>query len=158
MMLGAVFSNLCPFADDLMERADKWTMPLFILFFVLSGAGLQLNVFSDIMIVIIGIVYVTVRVCGKYLGAYCGCKITACDKKVTKNLGITLFPQAGVALGMSLMVADLGEQGMLIRNIVLFAVLIYELVGPALTKMALNRAGEISPMPDNVKNRYTEKK
>lgn len=152
MMLGTVFCNVCDFSAEIMEKTDKWTVPLFALFFVLSGAELELNVFSDIAIVGIGAVYIIARSLGKYLGAYASAKLTKCDEKTTKYLGITLLPQAGVALGMSVTVMELGEVGSVIRNIVLFSVLIYELFGPVLTKIALTKAGNIEPKPKD-KNR-----
>ena len=145
MMLGTMFCNLCDFSAEIMEKTDKWTNPIFTLFFVLSGAELELSVFTDAAIVGIGVAYIVSRSIGKYFGAYSSAKICRCDKSTTKYLGITLLPQAGVALGMSVTAMELGEVGSLIRNIVLFSVLIYELVGPTLTKMALTRAGEIEP-------------
>jgi hypothetical protein len=144
MMLGTVFCNLCDFSADIMERADKWTAPLFILFFVISGAELRLDILSSVSVIVIGIVYIIFRSAGKYFGAFGSAKLTGCDNTIQKYLGITLLPQAGVALGMSsIVLSTMGEQGVLVRNIVLFAVLIYELVGPVLTKMALMRAGDI---------------
>lgn len=153
MMLGTVFCNICPLSHDIMERTDKWTSPLFALFFVVSGAELQLSVFKDSAIIIIGIVYIVFRCLGKYFGTKFSAKATKCSPEICKYLGITLFPQAGVALGMCATAMQLGEQGSLIRNITLFAVLIYELVGPLMTKNALMKAGEIAPMPEHVKNR-----
>ncbi len=147
MMLGTVFCNMCDFSAEIMEKTDKWTVPLFVLFFVMSGAELELSVFSDIVIVGIGAAYIISRSLGKYFGAYSSAKIMKCDEKTTKYLGITLLPQAGVALGMSVTVLELGEIGQLVRNIVLFSVLIYELVGPMLTKIALTKAGNIEPKP-----------
>ena len=157
MMLGTVFCNICPLSHDIMERTDKWTSPLFALFFVVSGAELQLSVFKDSAIIIIGVVYIVFRCLGKYYGARVSAKATNCSPEICKYLGITLFPQAGVALGMCATAMQLGEQGSLIRNITLFAVLIYELVGPLMTKNALMKAGEIPPMPDHVKNRREHK-
>ena len=160
MMLGTVFCNICPLSHDLMERSDKWTSPLLALFFVISGAELELSVFADIAIVGIGIVYIIFRCLGKYFGAFISAKATACDNNICKYLGVTLFPQAGVALGMCGIVAssaDFGNQGALIRNITLFAVLIYELVGPLMTRQALKAAGEIKAIPDEVKNRRQNK-
>ena len=153
MMLGTVFCNICPLSADLMEKADKWTAPLFVLFFVISGAELELGVFADLAIVGIGLVYILFRSAGKYVGAYFSCRASGCDDNVTKYLGITLLPQAGVALGMCITAQQLGADGALIRNIVLFSVLIYELIGPALTKMALLRAGDIQPKSHEVINR-----
>ena len=145
MMLGTVFCNFCDFSEELMERVDRWTAPLFVLFFVLSGAELELSVFSDIVIVLIGIVYIFFRSVGKYSGAFASAKLSGCDDTIVKYLGITLLPQAGVALGMAMKSAELGAEATIISNITLFAVLVYEIVGPALTKMSLLRAGEIQP-------------
>ena len=153
MMLGTMFCNLCPLSDELMEKADRWTSPLFALFFVLSGAELELDVFADLMIVLLGLLYIVARSAGKYLGAYCSARALGCSRSVYHNLGITLLPQAGVALGMCVTARELGEAGELICNITLFAILIYELVGPMLTKQALQRAGDIQPMSEEVLNR-----
>ncbi|MEE1137818.1 MAG: cation:proton antiporter [Acutalibacteraceae bacterium] len=152
MMLGTIFCNICDFSAEIMEKTDKWTVPLFALFFVLSGAELELSVFTDLAIVGIGIAYIFSRSLGKYFGAFGSAKLMKCDKKTTKYLGITLLPQAGVALGMSVTAMELGEVGEMIRNIVLFSVLIYELFGPVMTKWALTRAGNIEPKPHH-KNR-----
>jgi len=145
MMLGTVFCNLCDFSEELMDRMDRWSAPLLVLFFVLSGAELELGAFSDIVVVGIGLVYILFRCLGKYFGAGSSAKIVKCDAKTIKYLGITLFPQAGVALGMAMKAEALGAEGMIVTNITLFSVLIYELVGPYLTKMALMKAGEIQP-------------
>ena len=153
MMLGTMFCNLCPLSDELMEKADRWTSPLFALFFVLSGAELELDVFANLMIVLLGLLYVVARSAGKYLGAYLSARALGCSRSVYHNLGITLLPQAGVALGMCVTARELGEAGELICNITLFAILIYELVGPMLTKQALQRAGDIQPMSEEVLNR-----
>ena len=153
MMLGTVFCNLCPLSDEIMAKADRWTSPLFAAFFVISGAELELSVFTDKMIVLVGIVYIVTRSLGKYLGAHYSAKLMHCQPTICKYLGIALLPQAGVALGMCVTAKELGAEGDLIRNITLFAILIYELVGPMLTKLALIDAGEIQPMSDDVKNR-----
>lgn len=153
MMLGTVFCNTCPLSGDLMGAADKWTSPLFALFFVISGADLELGVFADFAIVIVGLVYIVFRCIGKYVGASISAKATHCSPEICKYLGITLFPQAGVALGMCTTAMQLGEQGNLIRNITLFAVLVYELVGPLMTKMALTAAGDITEKPEEVVRR-----
>lgn len=153
MMLGTVFCNICPLSFDLMSSADKWTSPLFALFFVISGAELELSVFSEISIVLIGLVYIITRCFGKYIGTFVSAKFMKCSPNICKYLGITLFPQAGVALGMCTTAMELGSQGALIRNITLFAVLIYELVGPLMTRMSLSAAGEIKPIPEEVKLR-----
>ncbi len=147
MMLGTMFCNLCDFSAEIMDKTDKWTVPLFVLFFVMSGAELELSVFTDVVIVGIGVAYIVTRSFGKYFGAYGSAKLMKCDEKTTKYLGITLLPQAGVALGMSVTAMELGEVGQIVRNIVLFSVLIYELVGPVLTKIALTKAGNIEPKP-----------
>jgi len=153
MMLGTVFCNLCPMSRELMAKSDKWTSPLFALFFVISGAELELSVFADIAIVAIGAIYIVFRSLGKYFGAAVSCRWTKCAPQVCKYLGITLLPQAGVALGMCITARQLGAEGDMIRNIILFSVLIYELFGPLFTKNALKKAGEIQPIPEDVKNR-----
>ena len=146
MMLGTVFCNICDFSEELMERADRWTAPLLILFFVISGAELKLSVFSNLIFVVIGIAYIVFRCIGKYFGARFSAKATGCDENIVKYLGITLFPQAGVALGMASQALEFGgEVGVLVQSITLFSVLIYELVGPFLTKVALTKAGDIKP-------------
>lgn len=158
MMLGTVFCNICPLSEDLMAATDKWTSPLFAIFFVISGAELELSVFTDLAIVVIGIVYILFRSLGKYVGAFASAKATDCSPAICKYLGITLLPQAGVALGMCTIAAqDLPGEGAMIRNITLFAVLIYELFGPVLTRWALTRAGDIQPIPHEVKMRRQQK-
>jgi len=142
MMTGTVFCNICDFSEELMGRVDSWTAPLFVLFFVLSGAELNLKVLSNPLVLLVGAVYIAARSLGKYLGAYGSCKATGCSESITKHLGITLLPQAGVALGMALTAQQLSD-GEVVRNVVLFSVLVYELVGPALTKRSLIAAGEI---------------
>ena len=157
MMAGTVFCNICPLSDDIMEKIDRWTNPLFALFFVISGSELELNVFSSVAVILICLIYIVTRSLGKYFGAYFSAKITGCDKEVCDNLGICLLPQAGVALGMCVEATVLGQQGILIRNITLAAILIYELIGPLLTKRALERAHNITEMSEDVKNRRQHK-
>ena len=153
MSMGVIFCNRCPLAEDLMEKSDKWTSPLFALFFILSGAELELGVFSSAAVVGIGVLYILFRCVGKYFGAYISTTLTGYDSDVRKWFGITLFPQAGVALGMSVTVASWGAEGALIRNIILFGVLVYELFGPVMTKFALTRSGDIKPKSPEVENR-----
>ncbi|MBE6728554.1 MAG: sodium:proton antiporter [Ruminococcaceae bacterium] len=147
MMLGTVFCNECDFSEELMDRLDRWTAPIYILFFVLSGAELELSKFQDIVVVGIGLAYIAARSLGKYFGARFSAKAVKCDSNIVKFLGITLLPQAGVALGMALKAKtlDAGGVGEVVANITLFSVLIYELIGPFLTKVALTKAGEIKP-------------
>ena len=151
MMLGTVFCNVCDFSLELMDRVDRWTAPLFVLFFVISGAELDLSVFTNIGIVLVGVAYIASRSFGKYFGAFASAKVMKCDKQITRYLGVTLLPQAGVALGMANTVkgyyanVEGSEVGVIVVSITLFAVLVYELVGPMLTKIALQKAGEIDP-------------
>ena len=145
MMLGTVFCNICDFSHEFMERVDRWTAPLYILFFVLSGAELELSVFGDIAIVLIGLTYIVSRCIGKYFGAYASAKSVKSSPNIVKYLGITLWPQAGVALGMALKATALDDVGTVVSNITLFSVLIYELVGPSFTKWALTKSGDIKP-------------
>ncbi len=142
MMTGTVFCNICDFSEELMHRVDGWTTPLSILFFVISGAELDLNIFRNPIIPMVGIIYIIFRSLGKYFGSSISCHFTHCPDNVTKHIGITLLPQAGVALGMAQTAVALSD-GAMVRNVVLFSVLIYELVGPVLTKRALISSGEI---------------
>lgn len=144
MMTGTLFCNICDFSEELMARVDSWTAPLFVLFFVLSGAELDLSVLRNPPVLLIGVIYIFVRSLGKYLGAYGSCSLTGCGDNIKKYLGVTLLPQAGVALGMAITAESLTD-GAVVRSVVLFSVLVYELVGPALTKRALLAAGEIHP-------------
>ena len=144
MMTGTVFCNVCPTSEELMDRLDRWVSPINILFFVLSGAELDLTILSNPLVLLVGVVYIASRSLGKISGAYTSCRATKCSPSIQKYLGITLLPQAGVALGMAAEAAQLSD-GHMVRNVVLFSVLVYELVGPTLTRMALTAAGEICP-------------
>ena len=144
MMTGTVFCNICDTSEELMSRVDGWTMPLNILFFAISGAELDLQVLVQPVTLLVGVIYILARSAGKYFGSGISCRLTRQSKPIVDNLGITLLPQAGVALGMALTAATL-PSGHLARNVVLFAVLVYELVGPTLTKRSLIRVGEIRP-------------
>ena len=143
MMLGTVFCNVCDVSEELMDRADRWTVPILILFFVISGSELDLSVFKDPFVILIGLVYILSRSLGKYFGAGLSARAVKCEPNIIKYLGITLLPQAGVALGMAIKATALGPEGEIVRNITLFAVLIYEILGPSLTRMALIKAGDI---------------
>ena len=145
MMLGTIFCNICDFSAELMDRLDRWTGPIYVLFFVLSGAELELSVFTEGIVLLIGFSYIVFRCLGKYFGARLSADISHAEPNVKKYLGITLFPQAGVALGMAMKAMTFGSIGHLVANITLFSVLIYELVGPFLTKVSLQKAGEIDP-------------
>jgi len=157
MMLGTVFCNKCPLADELMDRADAWTAPLMALFFTISGAQLEFSVFADIVIIGVGLAYILSRCAGKYFGARISSRLAGCDSSIQQYLGITLFPQAGVALGMCIVVDNAWGGGSNVTNIVLFGILIYELFGPLLTKMALTRSGDIQPQSPEVQNRRSDK-
>jgi len=149
MMCGTVFCNLCDFSEEIMHKTERWTAPIYVLFFVISGAELDLRVFGSLAVVGIGVAYIISRSAGKIVGASISAKFMGCEESICKYLGITLLPQAGVALGMSVVVANefKADGGDVIRNIILFSVLIYELVGPLMTKMALTAAGDIRPKP-----------
>jgi len=142
MAIGAAMANFSKVSDAVMECTDRWTPPLFMLFFVISGAEFNFEIFKTVGL--IGILYLVLRSAGKYFGAMFGCVLVKSEKNVKKYLGITLLPQAGVAIGMAQLsltvVPDYGEQ---IRAVILCATLVYELVGPLLTKIALTKAGEI---------------
>jgi Kef-type K+ transport system membrane component KefB len=140
---------------------------LFALFFVISGAELDLSVFTKGMMVLVGVIYIASRSIGKYTGAWSSAKLAKSDTNIVKYLGITLLPQAGVALGMADLVQEATEfsailvGGMsvaqIVLNITLFAVLIYELFGPMATRAALTAAGDIVPKSEDVKNRRQRK-
>lgn len=157
MMCGTIFCNICECSDEMMARADSWSKPLLILFFVLSGAELDLSVFTQPLLVLVGVVYIVSRCIGKYFGAMGSAKMTKCSPDIVKYLGITLFPQAGVALGM---ISTVKSDGVLsggiadvVSFVILFAVLVYEIVGPVMTKWALTRAGDITEKPANSSKR-----
>ena len=157
MMMGSVFCNLCPLSEEIMSRSDRWSAPLMVLFFVLSGAELELGVLARGSSVLVGVIYILVRSAGKYFGARESAKLSRCSKTVVDYLGVTLLPQAGVALGMCVTASTLSGDGTMIRNTVLFAVLVYELVGPLMTKWALTRAGDIQPRSAEVLSRRERK-
>ena len=157
MMTGTIFCNICSTSEELMERVERWTVPLNILFFVISGAELDLQVLVQPVTILVGVIYILARSVGKYYGSAASCRWTAQPKPITDNLGITLLPQAGVALGMALTAATLPD-GALTRNVVLFAVLIYELVGPWLTKRSLLAVGEIQPEGRTSARRHNQPK
>lgn len=144
MMTGTIFCNICETSEELMSRVDGWTMPLNVLFFAISGAELNLNVLAQPVTLLVGVLYIIARSAGKYYGSRFSCELCKEPKPICNNLGITLLPQAGVALGMAITAASLPD-GELTRNVVLFSVLIYELVGPNLTKHSLMAVGEINP-------------
>ena len=147
MAMGTVFCNMCSFSEELMDRVDRWTAPIMVLFFVISGADLDFMVFGDWAIILVGVIYIIFRSAGKIMGANWSSKFMKCTPTIQKYLGITLLPQAGVCLGMSLTAMSLGAPGQIIRNVALFSVLVYELVGPLLTRIALQKAGEIKERP-----------
>ena len=157
MMIGATYINLGN-NQEIVERdfslVERWTPSLFLLFFVLSGAHLVtagkelLSSNTNMLYVfIVFIGYIVARSLGKYFGAFIGCKLTNRSKSITKYLGITLLPQAGVAIGMANQISSMeafnNSSGNIIVTVVLCATLVYELIGPLLTKISLNKAGEI---------------
>ena len=148
MMLGATYCNMRKDCDRYLQRVDEFTAPLFTLFFVISGASIDLSILGQFSIVLVAIVYIIFRTLGKYSGAYLGSVIAKAEPNVKKYLGITLLPQAGVAIGMAnIAKASFGEDGAKIFTIALCATFIYELFGPVLTKIALEKAGEIPTIP-----------
>ena len=147
-MIGAVLCNFGKDVDRILDGSERWTPPLFMLFFVISGAELNLDVLPTVGV--LGVLYIIARSLGKYFGAMAGAGAVKADPNVRKYLGITLLPQAGVAVGMATIAlneftalgqSDLGKK---IQAVVLCATLVYEIVGPMLTKIALKRAGEIA--------------
>ena len=152
MSIGAVYVNLRDDAIQTLEQAESWTPPLFMLFFVISGADLNVAVLPSLGL--LGVVYIVTRVVGKYFGAYIGCTISKTSHKIRKYLGLSLIPQAGVAIGIAqLVVKELPEYGASIQAVILCATLIYELIGPVITKYSLLKAGEIVVEPKHHKNK-----
>ncbi|MBR4360942.1 MAG: cation:proton antiporter [Clostridia bacterium] len=144
MMIGAVMVNMSQQREVLMEQCDRFTPPLFLLFFVLSGADLDLSVLPQVGL--IGVLYLALRFMGKWGGTMLGAVCVHADDNIKKYLGLTLLPQAGVAIGMaSLVAARFPTLGAQINTIVLAGVLVFELIGPIITKLALTKAGEIAP-------------
>lgn len=143
MSMGAMLINLSKSAGSILKLTDSITPPIFVMFFVVSGMELNLSVLPQIGVM--GILYVVCRIVGKVAGAYLGAVIMKAPENIKKYLGFSLVPQAGVAIGLSLLAAQmLPEYGQTIRAVILSATLIYELVGPAITRVSLKRAGEIS--------------
>ncbi|MBQ9833531.1 MAG: cation:proton antiporter [Clostridia bacterium] len=150
MAIGAVLVNMRDDALQVLDNCDTWTPPLFMLFFVISGAELDLAVLPSVGL--LGVLYLVARSLGKYFGAYLGSTVVKASPNIRKYLGITLLPQAGVAIGMAQMAAvALPESGTQIQAVVLCATLVYELVGPVCTKIALTKAGEIEKKADKLK-------
>ncbi len=142
MAMGAVIANFSPDVNHLMKLSDKITPPIFMLFFVSSGAELKLSVLPSVGVV--GIIYIIVRVIGKIFGASLGAIVCKADKNIRKYLGPALVPQAGVAIGLSLAASNVVPQyATQIRTVILCGTLVYELVGPAIAKTSLKKAGEI---------------
>ena len=143
MALGATLANTSSFADVVFEQTDRMTPPIFMMFFFLSGAALDISIIPSVGV--IGIIYIIFRVLGKMLGSFVGAKISKADKKVQKYLGFTLIPQAGVAIGLATTAMSIvPDYGPKISTIILCCNVIYELTGPVITKLALKKAGEIN--------------
>ena len=143
MMVGATISNMAYNKNRLFSVVDRFTPPIFIAFFTLAGAELKLNILRQVGLV--GVGYIVFRVIGKMLGAYLGAKFTGAPAAVRKYLGLALIPQAGVAIGLSMIAEQiLPGMGVVIRTIILSATVVYELIGPVAAKVALLKAGEIT--------------
>ena len=152
MVAGALFTNMAKDADRTLDILDRFTSPIFMMFFVLSGASLDLSIFFNekgLIVLVIAIVYIIFRVIGKYLGAFTGASITKCEPQVRKYLGLALVPQAGVAIGLATtankLFNELGdfESASLVLAVVLTSTLVYELAGPLVAKYALTKSGDI---------------
>lgn len=142
MMIGAMMVNLSQQREVLIEQCNRFTPPLFLLFFVLSGADLDLSVLPSVGL--IGVAYLLLRCIGKWGGTYLGAVCVKADKHIRHYLGLTLLPQAGVAIGMAALVsARFPTLAAQVNTIVLAGVLVFELIGPVITKIALTKAGEI---------------
>lgn len=155
MVAGMMFTNFAKDSDRTLDILERFTSPIYMMFFVLSGASLDLSVFINgkgLIILAVAGVYVIFRVVGKYVGAFTGASITKSEPKVKKYLGLTLVPQAGVAIGLATnanvlfaQFEETKEAAVMVLAIVLTSTLIYELIGPLVSKFALSKAGEIPP-------------
>ena len=153
MMAGAIYTNFVSDSNRTLDVMDRFTSPIYMMFFVISGASLDLTIFfnrNGLIVVGIAAAYVIFRVIGKWLGAFTGASITRCEDKIKKYLGFALIPQAGVAIGLATTAytlfnknPDTALAGSLILAIILTSTLIYELIGPMVAKFALSKAGEI---------------
>ena len=153
MMSGAIYTNMCKDSGKTLDVMDRFTSPIYMMFFVISGASLDLSIFFNkdgLLVIAIAAVYIIFRVVGKWIGAFTGASISHSEPQIKKYLGFALVPQAGVAIGLSTTAYRLFSSnpatqraGALILAIILTSTLIYELVGPLAAKFALKKAGEI---------------
>ena len=152
MSAGVIYTNLAKECGPTLDVLDRFTSPIYMVFFVISGASLDLTIFfnkNGLIVIGIALAYVLLRAFGKWLGAFSGSSVTRSEPQVKKYLGLTLIPQAGVAIGLSTTASDLfsrvgnTEASIMVIAIVLTSTLVYELVGPMITKFALEKAGEI---------------
>ena len=153
MMIGAVYTNMCKDSGKTLDIMDRFTAPIYMMFFVISGASLDLTIFlnkNGLLVLLVAAVYIVFRVVGKWAGAFTGSTITNAEPKIKKYLGFTLVPQAGVAIGLATNASVLFTKnpeteiaGSLIIAIILTSTLVYELTGPLISKFALKKAGEI---------------
>jgi len=143
MTTGAVVTNMIKKSKKIFELVDRFSPPIYVAFFTISGASLDIGILKEVGL--IGLGYVVFRSIGKICGAFFGAKVLHMPENIQKYLGITLLPQAGVAIGFSVVAQNvLPEYGTAIRTITLGATFIYELIGPVLAKTALMKAGEIA--------------
>lgn len=143
MAMSAILVNTSSASEVVFNQADRVTPPIFMLFFFLSGADLDISILPSVGV--IGLLYVIFRIVGKVLGALFGAKVSKAAPVVQKYLGYTLIPQAGVAIGLaSTAMTIVPDYGSKIRTIILCGTVIYELIGPVITKIALKKAGEIT--------------
>lgn len=145
MTLGLVSELFYP------RKQKEWLLPLqhleelvFLLFFTLAGIKFKLDVFLNSVVLIL--IYMVLRVAGKYFGAYLGMSLAGSNKKTRRLLGLCLFPQAGVAIGLAILASNqpgFKDHGQLLVNLVLGSTIIFALISPLITKYALKKAGDI---------------
>lgn len=142
MGIGATIVNIAPNTTRIFSVVDKFTPPIFIAFFTIAGVELNISILQKVGV--LGIAYIFIRALGKMFGAGIGAKLSNAPSTVQKYLGMTLVPQAGVAIGLAIIGENIlpSPLGTEIRTIILAATVVYELVGPLLTKIALFKAGE----------------
>jgi Kef-type K+ transport system membrane component KefB len=143
MMMGLVVINLARENYKFFEMLRTVDAPLYLVFFILAGAHLDFSILYKMGIV--GLLYIIFRVIGKVYGAKIGAKISNAPKLVENWLGLSLTPQAGVALGIGLVAkSTFPEFGNYIFTVIAATTVIFELIGPLLTKYSLIKAGDIA--------------
>ena len=163
MAMGTVYINTTG-DERIFRQLNYFSPPILLLFFFRSGVSFDLGALfgntgsiGAVPLLVIGVVYFLVRILGKYLGAWAGCRLAKKDKKVRNYLGLALIPQAGVAIGLAALGARAlgGEMGHALETIILSSSVLYELIGPGAAKLSLwlsgsysNELEDVAPVPE----------